>query len=118
MKIIVALIAAAFLLTGCLTMGAMADPVTREVRAPASAYDANFTKIVRLLGEGGTVNSSDKVDGYINGRTSMNVQMVIQVKRDGLISIKGQLPGDKFLMGTTLAGEVDKFAALVEKAIR
>lgn len=104
MKSIIIAILAALLTAGCVTLGAMADPVSREFQIPSSATDAAFTKLVRKINEGGSVTSSERFDGYINGTTSMSIKVSINIQKNGLVVVKGQLPGDKFLMGTTLSG--------------
>jgi hypothetical protein len=103
---------------GCVALGAMTDPVTREFRAPPNSGDRTFTAIVRKISEGGTILATDRADGYINARTSMQIQVSINIGRDGVVKIKGQLPWDKFLMGTTVEREMDKLVATLSEAVR
>jgi len=104
-------------LVGCVSIGALSDPVSRELRSPPNSVEKTVNAIVRKMAEGGTVISVDKTDGYINGRTSMNVQVSIQVNKDGMIRIKGQLPSDKVIMGT-VDSEMDKFVASLAEVVK
>ena len=104
-------------LAGC-AIGAMTPPVNKEIRTTPSMYDANFSAAVRTMNSLGTVTGSDKSEGYVNGLTSMNIKVTVQLAKDGTVKVNAQLPGDKFLMGTTLDKEVEKIMSALQPALK
>lgn len=103
--------------TGC-AVGFTSEPVTKEIKTTASKYDANFASIVKGVSSIGAVTSFDKQSGLVIGRTDNNVDLTIQLNRDGSLSVNGRLVGQRVLINTTVEKEVDRVVAALRPNLK
>ena len=99
-------------MAGC-ALGMVSEPIYRTLNNPSHSYETAFRSAVRAMNEVGKITSSDRDAGYVNGTSNLGVDITAtftKLESGGVaLDVKGKLPGDKWIAGSSPEEEIDNF---------